>query len=139
MLTQVRINQKPVEDFRPIIGDEATDKLVEVGRTAAARIDGRTIWNVNSTAAGGGVAEMLQTLLSYGLGTGVNTQWLVTAGDADFFRITKRIHNGIHGSHGDGGPLGPEEHAHYQTICARNAAMSASDPPKAGSRRNAWI
>ena len=122
MLTQVRINQKPVENFRPLIGDEATDKLVDVGRATAARLDGRTVWNVNSTAAGGGVAEMLQTLLSYGRGAGIDTQWLVTAGDPDFFQITKRIHNGIHGSAGDGGPLGPEEHTHYQKICAKNAA-----------------
>jgi len=121
MLSPVKINPEPVEKFRPIIGDEATDRLVEIGRTVAAGLKGRTVWNVNSTAAGGGVAEMLQTLLSYGLGAGIDMRWLVTAGDPDFFLITKRIHNGIHGSIGDGGPLGPEEHAHYRKICAQNA------------------
>ena len=65
MLSHVTINPEPVEKFRPVIGDEATDKLIEIGRTVAASLAGRTVWNVNSTAAGGGVAEMLQTLLSY--------------------------------------------------------------------------
>jgi len=121
MLSHVTINPEPVEKFRPVIGDEATDKLIEIGRAVAASLAGRTVWNVNSTAAGGGVAEMLQTLLSYVLGAGIDTHWLVTSGDPEFFQITKRIHNGIHGSIGDGGPLGQEEHAHYQKICSQNA------------------
>jgi len=121
MLTQVRINPELMEKFRPVIGDEATDRLIEIGRNAAEILEGRTVWNVNSTASGGGVAEMLQTLLAYGRGIGVDTRWLVTSGDKEFFKITKRIHNGIQGSEGDGGPLGPEEHAHYQTICTMNA------------------
>jgi trehalose synthase len=43
------------------------------------------VLNVNSTATGGGVAEMLQTLLSYARGAGVDARWLVIEGDADFF------------------------------------------------------
>lgn len=121
MLSPVTINPEPIEKFRPVIGDKATDELLEIGKQVAMSLQGRTVWNVNSTAAGGGVAEMLQTLLSYGCGAGVDTQWLVTSGDPEFFCITKRIHNGIHGSVGDGGPLGPEEHAHYQKICNLNA------------------
>jgi trehalose synthase len=121
MLSPVKIKPKSVEKFRPIIGDEDTDRLIEFGRAVAAGLKGRTVWNINSTAAGGGVAEMLQTLLPYGCGTGIDTRWLVASGDPEFFRITKRIHNGIHGSVGDGGPLGPAEHAHYRRICEQNA------------------
>ena len=59
---------------------------------------GRTIWNVNSTAAGGGVAEMLQVLVGYTLREpGVDIRWLVIAGDAEFFAVTKRLHNRLHG------------------------------------------
>jgi trehalose synthase len=130
MLSSVNIKPEPVEKFRPVIGDEATDKLVEIGRLVAAELKGRTVWNVNSTAAGGGVAEMLQTLLSYGRGVGIDMRWLVTSGDPEFFQITKRIHNVIHCSAGDGGPLGPEEHAHYQKICAQNTQdLIASTKP----------
>jgi trehalose synthase len=85
------------------------------------------VWNVNSSAAGGGVAEMLQTILAYGRGAGIDVRWLVTSGDSDFFKITKRLHNGIHGSTGDNGPLGTDEHAHYQKICEQNAAALVSE------------
>ena len=66
---------------------------------------GRTIWNVNSTAAGGGVAEMLQVLVGYVQDLDISIGWLVISGDAGFFAITKRLHNQIH-RHPGGGPLG---------------------------------
>ncbi len=47
-------------------------------------------------------------------GVDVDARWVVIEGDADFFAITKRIHNHLYGSEGDGGALGPEEHAHYE-------------------------
>ena len=82
---------------------------------------GRTVINVNSTAAGGGVAEMLQTLLAYGRGAGLDIRWLVIQGDAGFFEITKRVHNGLYGSPGDGGALGDAERSHYEQTLRRNA------------------
>ena len=53
--------------------------------------------NVNSTASGGGVAELLQTLLAYVRGVGVDARWVVIEGDPAFFEITKRIHNHLYG------------------------------------------
>jgi trehalose synthase len=79
------------------------------------------VLNVNSTATGGGVAEMLQTLLAYGRGAGLDIRWLVIRGDPDFFEITKRIHNGLYGSPGDGGDLGEAERRHYERILRTNA------------------
>jgi trehalose synthase len=78
--------------------------------------------NVNSTASGGGVAELLQTLLAYVRGIGVDARWLVIRGDARFFEITKRIHNHLYGAPGDDGPLGKEERAHYERVLHDNAA-----------------
>lgn len=52
---------------------------------------GRVVWNVNATAHGGGVAEMLQTLLGYVRGVGVDTRWLVLSGSPEFFSVTKRL------------------------------------------------
>ena len=63
-------------------------------------LDGHTLWNVNSTASGGGVAEMLAVLVGYTSGAGLDVRWLVTQGDDEFFAITKRIHNRIHGAKG---------------------------------------
>jgi trehalose synthase len=92
-------------------------------RAAAARarqvLAGRVVWNVSSTAAGGGVAEMLHALLAYVAGASIQTGWLVMAGDPDFFRLTKRLHNGIHGV-----PVGAwtaEEHRYYESVLQRNA------------------
>ena len=65
---------------------------------------------------------MLQTLLAYGKGAGIENRWLVLDGDARFFAITKRLHNLLHGEPGDGGPLGPAEHAHYEAVLRDNLA-----------------
>ncbi|HEX5533185.1 MAG TPA: glycosyltransferase [Actinomycetales bacterium] len=80
----------------------------------------RVVWNVNATATGGGVAEMLAALLAYARGAGIDTRWLVLVGDSDFFDITKRVHNFLHGSAGDGGPLGEAERRHYEAVLTRN-------------------
>jgi trehalose synthase len=82
---------------------------------------GRTIWNVNSTATGGGVAEMLQVLVGYITDLGIPISWLVITGDAEFFAITKRLHNQIHGDPA-GGPLGAAEAHHYTRMLTANAA-----------------
>ena len=82
---------------------------------------GRVIWNVNSTASGGGVAEMLQSIVPYARGAGVDTRWVVIGGNDEFFRITKRLHNRLHGAKGDGGDLGPREHDEYGAVSQINA------------------
>jgi trehalose synthase len=122
VLQEVRVDARPLERFREVIGDERTERFIAVAAAAAQRLEGRTVWNVNSTASGGGVAEMLSVLLTYVRGAGVDTRWLVIEGDAPFFAVTKRLHNHLHGSAGDGGALGPDEHATYDRITAANAA-----------------
>ena len=76
---------------------------------------------MNSTARGGGVAELLQSLLAYARGAGVDVRWLTISGNPDFFRVTKRIHNNLHESKGDGGPLGPAEREIYESALAEAA------------------
>jgi trehalose synthase len=82
---------------------------------AAARggLRGRTWWHVNSTAEGGGVAELLHSVLGYPAAAGVATRWLVIDGDPGFFDVTKRLHNRLHGVPGDGLDLGLRERAVY--------------------------
>jgi trehalose synthase len=104
------------------IGPERTARLAEVGLRVGRRLAGRTVWNVNSTATGGGVAEMLAQLVGYGLGAGVDTRWVVMEGDPAFFDVTKRLHNRLHGQRGDGGPLGAAESAAYAEATARAAS-----------------
>jgi len=79
------------------------------------------IWNVNSTATGGGVAEILYSLLPYARDAGVDARWLVIEGDPEFYAITKRIHNGLHGLLAPGEVPGEADHPHYAAVSAFNA------------------
>ena len=84
---------------------------------------GARVWNVSSTAAGGGVAEMLHMLVGYSVGSGVDTRWVVIGGDQAFFDITKRLHNRLHGAAGDNGGLGRFESDHYDAVLDDNAQI----------------
>jgi trehalose synthase len=96
-----------------ISADEYAALLALIDRSARS-LQGRVIWNVNSTASGGGVVELLRPLLGYSRGGGVDARWVVIAGEAPFFAITKRLHNHLHGIDGDGGALGADERAVYE-------------------------
>ncbi len=98
------------------------ERFRRAGASAAARLDGHTLWHVNSTSEGGGVAELLHQLLGYVTGFGIRCRWVVVEGDQDFFWVTKRIHNRLHASMGDGGPLGREEREVYLRVLARERA-----------------
>ena len=91
-------------------------------RRRADQLGDHRIVNVNSTATGGGVAEMLATLIGYVRGVGIEAEWLVIAGEPEFFAVTKRIHNGLYGSPGDGGELGQPEREIYEHTAAANVA-----------------
>jgi trehalose synthase len=106
--------------LEPIIGAERVAELLALAVDFEALLGARRIVNVNSTATGGGVAEMLWTLLGYTRGVGIAADWVVITGDPEFFAITKRIHNGLYGSPGDGGDLGATERAHYDRTIAAN-------------------
>src|SRR3954454_5660487 len=119
-LREVEIDAVPPRRLAPIIGAERTEAFERLQAQAAERFAGRTVWNVNSTATGGGVAELLQVLLAYTLGAGVDTRWVVIEANPPFFAITKRLHNRLHGSEGDHGQLGDAEHACYDEVMAEN-------------------
>lgn len=104
-----------------VLDDGQAERLRDAATRVAEALGDRTIWNLNSTAAGGGVAEMLRPLLAYGRGAGIDVRWLVIGGDPDFFRITKRLHHAFHDSPGDGGPLGATEHDHFEAVARANA------------------
>ncbi|MFN2543050.1 MAG: glycosyltransferase [Actinomycetota bacterium] len=121
-LEQVEVGSIPFERFRSVLGDGQYDEFVARSETGRALLDGRVLWNVNSTSKGGGVAEMLTSLIRYARGAGVDARWLVIAGDDDFFEVTKRIHNRLHGSRGDDGPLDDAERRCYEAVLEENAA-----------------
>src|SRR5437763_7927602 len=107
--------------LRPDRGREV-EALAELGRKA---LEGRTIWNVSSTAAGGGVSEMLHRFVRYVQGAGVACRWLVIEGTPAFFAVTKRVHNRMHGEPGDDGALGDAERAEYSAVTEANTDAMA--------------
>jgi trehalose synthase len=89
--TAVRVNQ--LDDYVPIVGAGEMDAL----RSLAGKLAGRTVQMVNSTAMGGGVAEILNRLIPLMQELQINIRWdVITGGDA-FFEITKAFHNALHG------------------------------------------
>jgi trehalose synthase len=119
---EVEVNARSLSQLIGLMSPARAQAFAESGRRARAAFGDRTIWHVNATAHGGGVAEMLQTLLAYGKGSHIDNRWLVLDGDKEFFAITKRLHNLLHGDPGDGGPMGAEESAHYARVLAANLA-----------------
>ena len=102
-LSHVPVGALNLERFESVLPPEDYERILRTVRRGREVLDGRVVWNVNSTARGGGVAEMLVSLLAYARGAGVDARWVVIDGNAEFFALTKRIHNHLHGSPGDGG------------------------------------
>jgi len=119
---EIEVAVRALSRLEPLIGAERYGELRRAAFQTSQLIEGKTVWNVSSTAAGGGVAEMLQVLVGYTLDAGIDIRWLVMTADPEFFSITKRIHNRLHGATGDTGELGPNEAAHYAEITAANLA-----------------
>ncbi|NLU85004.1 glycosyltransferase [Rhodococcus sp. HNM0569] len=99
-MREVLIDPISVDRLSALLEPERATRLQDTATRAVRDLDGRVVWNVNATAQGGGVAEMLQSLVAYGRGAGVDTRWLVLHGNPEFFALTKRIHNSLHGSAG---------------------------------------
>src|SRR5215475_6419524 len=122
---EIPIIARPVERFAELLDSETMSEFTATMDLARQRLAGRTVWHVNSTAEGGGVAEMLQSVLSYAADSEIDVRWLVIEADAAFFDVTKRLHHLLHGSPGDGGPLGPTERHVYESTLAAEAGRLA--------------
>ncbi len=82
-----------IDDYIPIVGASVIDDL----RLIADKLKGKVIQHVNSTAVGGGVAEILNRMVPLLRELGVDTRWDLIKGGADFFEVTKKFHNVLHG------------------------------------------
>ncbi|MBN1937974.1 MAG: glycosyltransferase [Candidatus Aminicenantes bacterium] len=82
-----------LEDYASIVGPERIDVI----RALGARLAGRVIQNINSTAVGGGVAEILTRMTPLLKELGIEARWDVIRGNERFFAVTKAMHNGLHG------------------------------------------
>jgi len=82
-----------IDQYAPIVGQAVIDDL----RLLAERLKGKKIQHINSTAVGGGVAEILNRMVPLFQELGVETRWDVIKGGEKFFEVTKKFHNALHG------------------------------------------
>ncbi len=125
-LHEVHVGVESIDRYLPIVGEERIRETGELARKMRDYLGQRAIWNLNSTASGGGVVELLRSLLPYARGLGIDARWLVISGSLEFFRVTKRLHHALHGSAGDGSTLGDTERATYEKVLRDNADELAS-------------
>ena len=93
-MTPVQVATRvPLDDYSGVVGAGEIDEM----RALAKPLAGRTVQMVNSTAVGGGVAEMLNRLVPLAEELGLNIRWEVMTGGDDFFEVTKAFHNALHG------------------------------------------
>ncbi|HET8681588.1 MAG TPA: hypothetical protein VFM54_06905, partial [Micromonosporaceae bacterium] len=121
-MREVALPEASTGPYERLLGADRVAGLRQAAAALGPALRGRTIWHVNSTSTGGGVAEMLHAVLPLARAVGVDCRWLVTEGDAAAHALTKRLCLRLYGSAGDGGPLGEPERRHYARICAAGAA-----------------
>jgi trehalose synthase len=100
VLGSVPTTPKSIEAYRPVIGDKATDEIVRLGQA----LRGARVLHVNATAFGGGVAEILGTLVPLMNDVGLQADWQVIKGADEFFNVTKAMHNSLQGMYYDWTP-----------------------------------
>jgi len=100
VLGSVPTTPKSLEAYRPVIGEERTEEILRL----ADRLRGARVLNVNATAFGGGVAEILGTLVPLMNDIGLATDWQVMKGGDEFFNVTKAMHNSLQGMYYDWTP-----------------------------------
>jgi len=84
----------PLDDYSSVIG---AGEIAEL-RTLARPLADREVIMINSTAVGGGVAEILNRLVPLAEELGIKIRWEVMLGGEDFFEVTKSFHNALHGA-----------------------------------------
>jgi len=139
-------NRIPLSDYAAVIGEGEIEEL----RTLAKPLTGRSVEMVNSTAVGGGVAEMLNRLVPLAEELGLAIRWEVMTGGEDFFEVTKAFHNALHGEAYHADPKHFEIYRAYNEQNLKRLPLDAEfieihDPQPAGfvesrqAGKNHWI
>jgi trehalose synthase len=102
-----------IRDYSRIVGHDRIDELYFL----AEQLKGKSILNINSTAVGGGVAEILSRMIPLLKQVGANAKWDVIKGDDRFFSITKKMHNALHGVQIE---ISKEEYEYFIEINRKN-------------------
>jgi trehalose synthase len=103
-----------IRDYVSIVGESVIEELTLL----ADRLKGKSVQNINSTAVGGGVAEILIRMLPLLQDLGIRASWDVIKGDERFFSITKKMHNALHGVDTE---MGRDETDYFVEVNRQNA------------------
>jgi trehalose synthase len=114
-IQRVELKRKRLDRYRSLVGEEPVDAIREL----AHDLRGLRVLELSSTATGGGVAEMLSSLVPLERDLGLEAAWGVVVGDPAFFEVTKKLHNGLQGLPVE---LTPEEQRAYLGHNERYAA-----------------
>jgi trehalose synthase len=139
MLQEVPLGQKSLADYTHLVGRE----LVESIRELAGPLEGKRVLHVSATAFGGGVSEILYTIVPLMRDVGIDAHWNVILGREEFFNVTKLMHNSLQG---DPQAISEEQwdlFERYNWMNAQSLAEDAwdviivHDPQPVGLRHNA--
>lgn len=120
-MLRVELSRKiELQDYSGIVGEDQ----IAVVRSLGEKLKGKSVTHVNSTAFGGGVAEILHSLVPLMRDAGLDVHWEVIKGDFQFFNITKKIHNALQGMNVS---LSKEEERTYLEYNKMNSEMSILD------------
>jgi len=138
VLTEVHLGHKTLADYKHILGPGLIDEI----RALAEPLKGKRVLHVNATAFGGGVSEILYTLVPLMNDVGLDTHWQVILGREEFFNVSKLMHNSLQG---DPQTISDEEWEVFQAYNVMNAqglsddwdVVIVHDPQPAGMMQNA--
>ena len=138
MLQEVPLAQKSLADYTHLVGRE----LVESIRELAGPLEGKRVLHVSATAFGGGVSEILYTIVPLMRDVGLDAHWNVILGREEFFNVTKLMHNSLQG---DPEAISPEQWELFERYNWMNAqsltedawdVIIVHDPQPVGLRHN---
>jgi trehalose synthase len=96
MLYQAPVSELSLEPYRRVVAPQQWERMLNL----ASPLRGLRVVHINATAAGGGVAEILGTLIPLSRAVGLDARWYVLPPDDEFFEVTKRMHNWLQGKSG---------------------------------------
>ncbi|MBM3667673.1 MAG: glycosyltransferase [Actinobacteria bacterium] len=138
MLQEVALGHKALADYTHLSGRGVVDEIREL----AAPLEGKRVLHVSATAFGGGVSEILHTLVPLMRDVGLETSWQIIMGREEFFNATKLLHNSLQGDPSSLSPSQWELFDHYNKINAESLEgdwdfVIVHDPQPVGMRHGA--
>jgi len=138
LLQEVALGHKTLTDYTHIVGKDLTEQI----RRLAEPLKGKRVLHVSATAFGGGVSEILYTLVPLMRDVGIDAHWHVIFGKEEFFEATKLLHNSLQGAEET---LSDEQWKVFDEINQMNAeglqgewdVVIVHDPQPIGLRRGA--